>query len=182
MLPPFTAVGADADRVYCSYYIRCIYIASWVGAAPFDAVSADAAPFFGCCRHACCHQCRCSKGTRPFILLFGGAQMLLLLTLGVSQQYLRLHPSLTRRTPSRPPPAALSQVVSSGDETGCSRRFRSSTRPGQGDHDRDNQRAHSRSSASGRGDLPEEERSGGGYPEGSTHHSPDPRTSWEEGT
>ena len=47
MLPPFTAVGADADFIYCSQCIRCLSTAYWVGAVPFDAVGVDAASL--CC-------------------------------------------------------------------------------------------------------------------------------------
>ena len=98
----------------------------------------------------------CLTGTRPFILMFVGTQIFLLLTVGAPQQCFCLHPSLTRRPPSRPrhhfpPPAALSQVVSSGDETGYSGRLRSSARPRP--DDQDTERARSRSFTSERGEL-----------------------------
>ena len=111
-------------------------------------------PLYAANWRRCCNLYCCSRGTRPFILLFVGTQIFLLLIVGAPQQCFCLHSSLTRRPPSRPrhrssPPAALSQVVSSGDETGYSGRLRSSARPRQDDQDTERARSRSRTSVLG---------------------------------
>ena len=95
---------------------------------------------------------------------------------GAPQQCFGLHPSFTRYLPSRPrrplpPPAALSKVVSSGEEGSSSRIMRTSTCSRRGRHE---PRRSSRSPSHGskRRDLAWEKSGDGGSPV-SSRSSPD---------
>jgi len=134
-----------AVSVYAAYLLRIGWVLSLL------MLWALTLPLYAANWRRCCNLYCCSRGTRPFILLFVGTQIFLLLIVGAPQQCFCLHSSLTRRPPSRPrhrssPPAALSQVVSSGDETGYSGRLRSSARPRQDDQDTERVRSRSRTS------------------------------------